>query len=79
MTFTKSALAATVAVATALGVSATASSAHASKRDTRNFIYGAAATAVVLSAIKSEDCKKWKRRYQRTGNPYFLDCYYDCK
>ncbi len=78
MTFAKTALIATLVAATTLGASLSAANAHVKKRDARNFIYGAAATAVVVAAVR-QDCKKWKYRYERTGNPYFLDRYYACK
>lgn len=78
MSLTKSALVAGLTAAIALGSGLSAANAHVSKRDARNLIIGAAATAVVISAAK-QDCKKWKHRYERTGNPYFLDRYYACK
>jgi hypothetical protein len=77
MSLTKSALIASLTVAVALGTSLSAASAHSNKKNVRNFIYGAAATAVVVSAIK-QDCKKWKRLYNSTGNPRYLERYYDC-
>jgi hypothetical protein len=77
MSLTKSALIAGLTVAVALGSSLTAASAHSNKKAVRNFVYGAAATAVVVSVVK-KDCKKWKHRYNATGNPYYLDRYYDC-
>jgi hypothetical protein len=77
MSLTKSAVVATVAAALALGSSMTAAQANSSKRDVRNFLYGAAAATVVVAAVK-QDCKKWKVRYNRTGNPYYLDRYYSC-
>ncbi len=77
MNFAKATVNTTIVAAIALGASLTAANAKVKKRDARNFVYGAAATAVILSAVK-EDCKKWKHRYNRTGNPYFLDRYYAC-
>ena len=35
-------------------------------------------TAVVLSAVRADECKKYKRAYKRTGNPKYLDRYYAC-
>jgi len=78
MTNMKKALVATLAVAVTLGSGLGAANAHVSKRDARNLIVGATAAAVVISVAK-EDCKKWKYRYDRTGNQYFLDRYYACK
>lgn len=78
MTFAKTAIATTLAAALALGASITAANAGPKSRDVRNFLYGAAAATVVIAAVNN-DCKKWKKRYERTGNPYFLDRYYGCK
>ena len=78
MSLTKSAAVATLVAVMALGSSFSAANAHIKKRDARNLLIGEAATAVVVSAAK-QDCKKWKYRYERTGNPYFLDRYYGCK
>ncbi|HEX2843249.1 hypothetical protein [Hyphomicrobium sp.] len=77
MTFAKTALVATLVAATTLGASFTAANAHVKKRDARNFLYGAAAATAVVAVVK-QDCKKWKYRYKRTGNPYYLDRYYAC-
>lgn len=77
MSFKQTALTATLAAAVALGVSVSAANAGPSRKDTRNFLYGAAAATLVVAAIK-QDCKKWKARYQRTGNPAYLDRYYAC-
>jgi len=48
-------------------------------RHGRDVAAGAAAAAVILGTSAYYNCKKWKYRYQRTGNPYFLDRYYACK
>ena len=77
MSFTKTAVVAAVTVAMTLGASLTAASAHSKKKDVRNFLYGAAAVTAVV-AVAKQDCKKWKHRYKRTGNPYYLDRYYAC-
>lgn len=45
----------------------------------RNFAYGAVVGAAVVGAMSYESCKKWKHRYNRTGNPAFLDRYYACR
>lgn len=44
-----------------------------------NAAAAAAAAAVVIGTAAYYECKKWKSRYKRTGNPYYLDRYYACK
>jgi hypothetical protein len=75
MSFAKSALVATLAAAVALGSSMSA--ANAGSKKAGYFIAGAVATALVVAAVK-DDCKKYKRAYDRTGNPKYLDRYYAC-
>jgi hypothetical protein len=77
MTFVKSVVAATLVAAVAAGASLSAANAGPKRKDTRNFLYGAAAATLVVAAIK-QDCKKWKHRYDRTGNPAYRDRYYAC-
>lgn len=83
MKIMKSAVMATVLAATALGATATTASAKKFRpfgnSNTGNFVAGAIVGATVVSVANHESCKKWKHRYQRTGNPYYLDRYYDCK
>lgn len=80
MSFTKSAVVAILVAATGLGATMTAAAAHGKKyHKTRDFAYGALVGAAVVGAINYDNCKKWKYRYQRTGNPAFLDRYYACK
>jgi hypothetical protein len=76
MAFMKSAVVATLAVATALASASVAEARNGRKAG--YFIAGAAATAIVLSAVKADECKKYKRAYKRTGNPKYLDRYYAC-
>lgn len=76
MSFAKSALVATLAAAVALGSSM--SGANAGSKKAGYFIAGAAATALILTAVKADECKKWKRLYKRTGNEKYLDRYYAC-
>jgi hypothetical protein len=38
-----------------------------------------AAGVVIAGTAAYYECKKWKNRYNRTGNPYYLDRYYACK
>jgi glutamine synthetase len=76
MSFTKSAGVATLVAATALGSSMTAANAGSNKAG--YFIGGAIATALVLTAVKADECNKWKRLYKRTGNEKYLDRYYAC-
>lgn len=40
---------------------------------------GAAAAVAVIGTAAYYDCRKWKSRYNRTGNPYYLDRYYACR
>jgi predicted MFS family arabinose efflux permease len=75
MSFMKSAVVATLALATAFG---SVSAANAGSRKTGYFIAGAAATALVLTAVRADECRKWKRLYKRTGNEKYLDRYYAC-
>jgi uncharacterized membrane protein len=49
------------------------------KHKHRNYGAAAAAAAIVIGTAAYYDCKKWKSRYKRTGNPYYLDRYYACK
>jgi hypothetical protein len=78
MSISKTAAIAILAAATGLG--ATMSAANASKHSkTRNIAVGVVAGAVLVGAMQKESCKKWKYRYERTGNPVFLDRYYACK
>jgi len=77
MSLTNTAVVAAVTAAIALGSSMSAANAHSRKKDVRNFLYGAAAVTAVV-AVAKQDCKKWKHRYNRTGNPYYLDRYYSC-
>ena len=74
MSFMKSAVVVTLAVATALG---SVTAANAGSRKAGYFIAGAVATALVVAAVK-DDCRKWKRLYKRTGNEKYLDRYYAC-
>ncbi len=91
MSFAKSAALAVLVAATGLGATMTAASAHSKKYKykyyghhhhhykSRDFVAGALVGAAVVGAANYESCKKWKYRYQRTGNPAFLDRYYACK
>lgn len=80
MTFAKTAVVAILVAATGLGATVTAASAGKKyKHHKRDFFYGALVGAAVVGAASYENCKKWKYRYQRTGNPAFLDRYYACK
>ena len=76
MAFMKSAVVAALAVATALGSVSVAEAKNGRKAG--YFVAGAVATAVVLSAVKADECKKYKRAYKRTGNPKYLYRYYAC-
>ena len=49
------------------------------KHKYRGYGTAAAAAAIVIGTAAYYDCKKWKSRYKRTGNPYYLDRYYACK
>lgn len=80
MKIMKPAIIATMVAATAMAGMANVAQASKSK----NWKYGvgaaaAVATIVAVDAAKRQDCKKWKYRYERTGNPGFLDRYYACR
>ncbi|WP_333794387.1 hypothetical protein [Hyphomicrobium sp.] len=94
MSFAKSALVAVLVAATGLGATMTTAAAGSKKHKyyghhhhhhhhrhskARNFAYGAIVGAAVVGAMSYESCKKWKHRYNRTGNPAFLDRYYACR
>ena len=89
MKIMKTALVASLVAASALAGMANVAQAHKSKyygkhHHHNKYKYGvgaaaAVATVVAIDAARRSDCKKWKYRYERTGNPYFLDRYYGCK
>lgn len=89
MKMMKPAFVATLVAATALAGMANVAHAHKPKfydkpHHHKNYKYGvgaaaAVATVVAIDAARRSDCKKWKYRYERTGNPGFLDRYYACK
>lgn len=79
MSIAKTAAIAVLAAATGLGATMGAANAGKKHDKTRNFAVGVVAGAVLVSAARKDHCKKWKYRYERTGNPAFLDRYYDCK
>ncbi|WP_139247790.1 hypothetical protein [Hyphomicrobium sp. CS1GBMeth3] len=98
MSFLKSTLAATAAIAMVLASLGAPTVAYAKKgkhghhhhghhhhhhKHKRGKYYrygaGAAAAAAIIGTAAYYDCKKWKDRYKRTGNRYFLDRYYACR
>lgn len=52
---------------------------HHHKKKYYGYGVGAAAAVAIIGTAAYYDCKKWKSRYKRTGNPYYLDRYYACK
>ena len=80
MKIMKPAIVAMIVAATAMAGMANVAQAGKSK----NYKYGvgaaaAVATIVAIDAAKRSDCKKWKYRYENTGNPAYLDRYYACR
>lgn len=92
MSFFKSTVAATVSAAVVLASVSMPTVAYARKgkhfhghhhhhhhnHKRKYYRYGVGAVGVIGGAAYY-DCRKWKYRYKRTGNPYYLDRYYACK
>lgn len=91
MSFLKSTVTAAAATAVMLATVSMPALAHAKKKyhgnghhhhkhDKYRGVGAAVAAGVVIAGTAAYyECKKWKTRYNRTGNPYYLDRYYACK
>lgn len=77
MTFLKTTAIATLVAAAALGTAVTGANAHGKKHHHNNF--GHHHHGLIVIGPSDYGCKHWLRKYKKTGNPYFLDRYYDCK
>lgn len=78
MSLMKTTAVAALVAAGALGAGMGAANAHGKKH---HHFYGpgfGANTIVIGMPGYGYSCKRWLRKYKWTGNPYFLNRYYDC-
>lgn len=84
MSFMKTAAVAALVVTAGLGAGLTAANAHGKKHmgfhkpHFYNYGYYGTGGAIVIGS-PGYSCKHWLKKYKWTGNPYFLNRYYDCR
>jgi hypothetical protein len=85
MSFFKTAAVAALVATAGFGASMSAAEAHGKKHFGvgignpyfYNYGYGYGGKTIVIGS-PGYGCKHWLKKYKWTGNPYFLNRYYDC-